>query len=89
MEFSIKQDKQDNSRGMFYLERAQEKVASVEYRMENDNNLVVEYTEVVPSFRGTGAGKQIVDKILRFVESENLDLKSECDYFSKQWDKMK
>lgn len=81
MEYSIEQ-KQEGSKGKFFLKKAQEKVAHVEYRMEDDHTLVVEYTEVVPSFRNTGTGAELVDRVLRFAESENLKLKSECGYFS-------
>lgn len=89
MEFSIEQNKSDNSKGKFYLEKAQEKVAHCEYRVEGEKELVIEHTEVVPSFRGTGIGQQLVDKVIRFSESENMPLKSECSYFSKQWEKMR
>lgn len=89
MEFSIKQRKQDPAKGQFYLAKGQEAVAHCNYRMENDNTLVIEHTEIIPSARGSGVGKELVDDILRFAESENLKLRSECDYFSHQWDKMK
>lgn len=71
------------------LERAQEKVGHIDYRMDDENTLVVERTEVIESFRGTGTARQLVDKVLRFAESEDLVLKSECPYFSKQWERMK
>lgn len=89
MEFSIKHTSKDAKKGKFYLEKAHEKVAHSEYRMEDDNTIVIERTEVIPSFQGTGTGKQLVDKVLRFSESENMKLKSECEYFSHQWEKMK
>lgn len=87
MEFSVRQDPADNVKGKFYLEKAQEKVGHIDYRMEN-GKMVIERTEVIESFRGTGTAKQLVDKVLRFAESEKLELKSECAYFSKQWEKM-
>lgn len=87
MEFGIKQ-KSEGNKGRFYLEKGAQGVAHVDYRMEDDQTLVVERTEVIPSFRGTKVGRQLVDKILSLAESENLKIKSECSYFSHQMEKM-
>ena len=46
------------SRGEFFMENNQhEKLANMTYRMENDNTIVIEHTNVDRSLAGQGIGK--------------------------------
>lgn len=55
-------------------------MAFIDYRMENNDTLVIEHTEVKPDFRGEGLGKELVNKVVEFTQQQGWDLKSECGY---------
>ncbi len=87
MGYSLRSEKQ-NGQGFFLLDKDGTRAAKVRYRTEGSNTVVVEHTEVMPDYRGTEAGRTVVEKIINYAKGENLDLKSECSYFSHQRDKM-
>ncbi len=77
----------ENGQNEFELKQDNKIAAVVKYRKDKDA-LVVEHTEVMPDFRGTPAGFTVVEKVKDYAEKNQLNLKSECGYFSHQLSKL-
>lgn len=77
----------ENGQKEFELKQDNKIAAVVKYRKDADT-LIVEHTEVLADFRGTPAGRTIVEKVKSYTEENKLNLKSECSYFSHQLTKL-
>ncbi len=80
-------DSHENGQNKFELKENSNTAAVVEYTKANDV-LTVLHTEVLPEYRGTPAGFSIVEKVKAYAEKNQLNLQSECGYFSHQLDKI-
>ncbi|WP_417588513.1 GNAT family N-acetyltransferase [Owenweeksia hongkongensis] len=86
MEFTLN-DSHENGQNKFELKQGNKTAAVVKYR-KDESTLTVEHTEVMPDFRGTPAGRTIVEKVKSYTDENKLNLKSACSYFSHQLSKL-
>ena len=56
----IKQE-QAGSKGIFYVEVAQKRLAELEYSLAESNLMIINHTEVDDSLKGKNVGNQLVD----------------------------
>ncbi|HRB19678.1 MAG TPA: GNAT family N-acetyltransferase, partial [Chitinophagales bacterium] len=69
------------SRGEFFMENNQhEKLANMTYRMENDNTIVIEHTNVDRSLAGQGIGKKLIESAVHYARKNSLKIKAVCTY---------
>ena len=83
------QQKQDGSKGSFYVEEAENILAEMTYSMAGTDLMIIDHTEVADELRGKNVGYQLVHtaveyartnhiKILPYAPSPNL-------YLIKRW----
>jgi uncharacterized protein len=55
----------------------------------NDDELIVDHTEVTAEKRGADLAPQLVKEALKLSKEKNLDIKSNCSYASKVLQRIK
>lgn len=53
------------------------------YSSKEDNQIIIEHTEVDPGFQGQGVGKKLVGKVAEYARENNLKIVPECSYARK------
>lgn len=53
------------------------------YSIKEEQNVIIEHTEVDPHYQGQGVGKKLVDEAAKFARDNNLKITPECSYARK------
>ena len=53
------------------------------YSQSGKDKIIIEHTEVDPSYQGQGIGKQLVEKSAEYARENNLKIVPECSYAKK------
>ncbi len=75
----IKQ-KNDSSKGAFYIEQNGKTVAQMTYVWVGTNKIIIDHTEVDESLKGQGAGKLMVSKAVEFARQTGLKIVPLCPF---------
>lgn len=70
------------SRGIFTAINEGKRAGEMTYSID-DENVVIEHTEVDPDYRGQGVGKKLIDEAAKFSRENNLKITPECPYARK------
>lgn len=70
-------------RGQFEAVDSGKTAGKMIYSRSGDDKIVIEHTEVDPSYQGQGVGKQMVDKSAEYARENNLKIVPECSYAKK------
>jgi predicted GNAT family acetyltransferase len=70
----------DGQKGSFYIEVNYQKVATIDYVMENDTKLIIEHTGVDNSLRGLGIGKKLLEKLITYAREKQLLVVPLCSF---------
>lgn len=70
----------ESNGGIFYVNEADRRVALLNYRMQDETNLVIEHTEVDKDMEGQGIGKELVYAAASFARESNYKVVPECSY---------
>ena len=74
--------KEDNNKGLFYLEQDGEQVAEMVYVIQ-DGKMVIEHTEVDESLRGKNVGYQLVENGVEYAREKHLKVVPFCSFAKK------
>lgn len=81
--------KDDGSKGMFYIEQSGKSVAQMTYVWAGDDRIIIDHTEVDDALKGQGVGKQMVAKAVEFARSKGIKIIPLCVFAKSVFDKEK
>jgi len=68
----------DGSRGSFYIEVNNQRVATLDYVI--DTKLIIEHTGVDDSLKGQGIGKKLLEKLVEYTREKQLSVLPLCSF---------
>lgn len=71
---------QNKTKGEFYLEVNQEKLASMTYTYAGNDKIIIDHTEVDESLKGQGVGYKLVEEAVNFAREYNLKIMPLCPF---------
>lgn len=74
--------KEDNNKGLFYLEKDGEQIAEMVYHISGQK-MVIEHTEVDESLRGKNVGYQLVENGVEYAREKHLKIVPFCHFAKK------
>ncbi len=85
--------KQNESKGSFYVEDKGEMTAEMTYSMASEKLMIIDHTEVADSLRGQNVGYQLVKKAAEFARENQIKIIPLCPFakavFTKKHDEFK
>jgi hypothetical protein len=81
--------KEDGSKGMFYIEQEGKLVAEMTYVWAGKDKIIIDHTEVDDVLRGKSAGKQMVTKAVDFARAKGIKILPLCPFAKSVFDKVK
>lgn len=85
---NIKHD-QTNTKGSFYIEEDNLRVAEMTYTKNGDYRIIIDHTEVAESQKGKGLGKALVYEAVEFARNHNLKILPLCPFARRVFQKNK
>ena len=81
--------KENDSRGMFYVENEKGIQAELTYELKENNILVIDHTEVKPHLEGKGVASKLVEKTVHYARENNYKIDPLCPYAEVQFERNK
>lgn len=81
------QQKQDSSKGSFYVEENGMILAEMTYSMTGTNLMIIDHTEVSDELRGKNAGYQLVHTAIEYARANNIKILPLCPFAKSVFDK--
>lgn len=72
--------KHDLKGGSFYFEGDGKKLAEMVYTMAGEKKMIIDHTEVDPSLKGKGIGKQLLAALVEYVRQEGIKVIPLCPF---------
>lgn len=88
MQMEIKH-KENNSRGMFYIENEKGLIGELTYRKNENNILTIDHTEVKREMENQGIGSRLIKESVEFARKHNLKIDPLCPFAEVQFDQHK
>ncbi len=82
----VKQE-DNGSKGSFYIGDIKDKTAEMTYTWAGTDRIIIDHTEVSDELRGTGAGKQMVEKAVTFAREKKIAIIPLCPFAKSVFDK--
>jgi predicted GNAT family acetyltransferase len=79
--------KDDGKKGAFYIQNDGKVVAEMAFVWVGEQKLIIDHTDVDPSLKGKGAGKQLVHRAVEFVKEKNIKIIPLCPFAKSVFDK--
>ena len=74
-------------RGAFYAEQDGKRLAQMTYSRANSSLVIIDHTEVDPSLRGEGVGRQLLDSAVEWARATNTKIRTTCPFAAAQFEK--
>lgn len=81
--------KEDNGKGMFYIEQDNNIVAEMTYVWAGTDRIIIDHTAVNEILKGKGAGKQMLTKAVEFAREKKIKIIPLCPFARSVFDKVK
>jgi predicted GNAT family acetyltransferase len=81
------QHRGDDQRGMFYMEHDGREIAAMSYIFAGTSKIIIEYTEVHPSFGGQGIGQKLVQAGVEWARKKGYKIIPLCPFAKKMFEK--
>ncbi|MDB5232494.1 MAG: family N-acetyltransferase [Chitinophagaceae bacterium] len=81
------QRKQHENHGKFFIEIDGKEVAEMVYRIEDDNVMAIDHTEVGPELKGKGAGLLLVKAGVEYAREHHMKIIPYCSFAKAMFDK--
>jgi predicted GNAT family acetyltransferase len=85
--FMTIQHKQDDTRGMFFVEEDDEVAAEMIYNTTSDNKMLIEHTEVGETLRGKNIGIELVHAGVEYARHHGMKIIPVCSFARKVLEK--
>jgi uncharacterized protein len=82
------QQKNDSKKGMFYIEQNGSIVAEMTYVWAGTERIIIDHTEVNETLKGTGVGKQMVQKAVDFAREKGIKIIPLCPFAKSVFDRV-
>lgn len=79
--------KENDSRGMFYIESEKGLIAELTYFISGDDLMTIDHTEVKRELENQGIGSSLVKKSVEFARENNLKIEPLCPFAEVQFDR--
>lgn len=81
------QQEQEGSKGAFFVQENDERLAEMTYTMSSDTLLIIDHTEVSPQLRGKNAGYQLVEQAVEYARAKDLKIFPLCPFARSVFEK--
>ncbi|MCM8569068.1 N-acetyltransferase [Gramella jeungdoensis] len=78
--------KENNRRGMFYIENDKGLIAELTYYKNSDNVLTIDHTEVKRELENQGIGSRLVERSVEFAREHSLKIDPLCPFAEIKFD---
>ncbi len=85
MEITIKEQE---SKGFAMAREDNERAGIMTYSIPSSDFIIIDHTEVEPSFKGKGVGKQLLYKIVEMAREKNIKIIPLCPYANAMFKKL-
>lgn len=82
------QQKNNDEKGMFYFEKNNSILAKMTYVWSGTDRIIIDHTEVNPSLKGQGVGKQMLTKAVEFARAKGISIIPLCPFARSVFNKM-
>jgi predicted GNAT family acetyltransferase len=79
MEGVVEHAERDN-RGSFFILQDGQRIAEMTYRRAGGQLAIIDHTEVLPSLRGKGVARQLLDAAVQWARDNHMKLGATCSY---------
>lgn len=83
------QQKQEGSKGSFYIAVENKILAEMTYSMAGNELMIIDHTEVADALRGKNAGYQLVHNAVAFARDNHIKILPLCPFAKSVFDKKK
>lgn len=81
------QQKENDDKGMFYIEKDGDIVAELTYTLQDNNVMTLDHTETDPDETGQGLASKLVKHSVEYARENNLKIDPLCEYAAKQFER--
>ena len=81
------QQKQEGSKGSFYVEENEITLAEMTYSMTGTGLMIIDHTEVSDELRGKNAGYQLVKAAVEYARTNHIKIIPLCPFAKSVFDK--
>lgn len=81
------QQKQEGSKGSFYVEEAGTVLAEMTYSMTGTELMIIDHTEVANELRGKNVGYQLVHAAVEYARTNHIKIIPLCPFAKSVFDK--
>ncbi len=81
------QQKQDGSKGSFYVEESGIILAEMKYSMTDTDLMIIDHTQVSDEFRGKNVGYQLVHTAVEYARINHIKILPLCPFAKSVFDK--
>ena len=81
------QQKQEGTKGSFYVEENSRTLAGMNYTMASNNLLIIDHTEVSDELRGKKVGYQLVQHAVEYARANHIKILPLCPFARSVFDK--
>ena len=81
------QQKQDASKGSFYVEEAGKTLAEMTYSMTGTDLMIIDHTEVSDELKGKNVGYQLVHTAVEYARTNHIKILPLCPFAKSVFDK--
>ncbi len=83
------QQKQDGSKGSFFVEENGNQLAEMTYSMTGTELMIIDHTEVSDALRGKNVGYQLVKTAVEYARANNIKILPLCPFANSVFQKKK
>lgn len=81
------QQKEDDGKGMFYIEKDGDIIAELTYTLQDNKIMTLDHTETNPEFEGEGLASRLVKHSVEFAKEKDIRIDPLCRYAAAQFER--
>ena len=79
---------EDQTKGFAIAKENEEQAGEMTYSIASANFIIIDHTEVEPSFKGKGVGKQLLYKIVEMARERDIKILALCPFANAMFKKL-
>ena len=79
---------EDQTKGFAIAKENEEQAGKMTYSIASANFIIIDHTEVEPSFKGKGVGKQLLYKIVEMARERDIKILPLCPFANAMFKKL-
>ena len=81
------QKSETDTKGKFYVKNDGREVALMTYSKAGADKIIIDHTEVNPSLKGKGIGKDLVAEVVKYARENNMKIIPLCPFAKSEFEK--